>query len=215
MKDASKRGLTRTDFVHALEEKDTLIDVTLDDLMDINARAEKYARRRNMESQSVADTMSSTVETVQPDCSLADAAHRLVSRGISGLPVVDEKQKLVGVITEADFLQALGVPVGNHSHSVWQTLEAMFVHPTGVKNPDGIVADLMSKNVVTVTPDQTLHDVLEVMKKHKIKRLVVCDDQGHVVGMITRSDLVRTFFDQVARPCSGTAQGRLKNPPND
>lgn len=211
MKDASNRGLTRDDFIHALEEKDTFIDVTLDDLMDIDARAEKYARLRNMESQSVADIMSSTVETVGPDCSLTNAAHRLVSRGISGLPVVDAQQKLVGVITEADFLQALGVPAGNHSQGVWQTLEAMFAHRPDVKNADGLVADLMTRNVVTVTPDQNLHDVLEAMKKHKIKRLIVCDDQARVTGMITRSDLVRAFFDRVARPAGGAARDRSGN----
>ena len=120
--------LIREDFVKALNELDTYIDITVEDLMDINARAEKYARIRLTENLLVANLMSQPVVTVQPDFSLAEAAHFLVANKISGLPVVDERKKLVGVITEADFLRALGVPGHRPSHSLWHTLEAMFSH---------------------------------------------------------------------------------------
>jgi CBS domain-containing protein len=53
----------------------------------------------------------------------------------------------------------------------------------------------MVSEVVTVAPQQTLHQALAVMKQHQIRRLIVCDEARHVVGVITRSDLVRVFFD--------------------
>jgi CBS domain-containing protein len=109
--------------------------------------------------------------------------------------VVNSDQQLVGMLTEADFLRALGVPSHHPTHSLWQTLEAMFLHPRDIQEPRGLVGELMVTDVVAVTPDQNLHDVLEAMKKHRIKRLVVCDGERRVVGMITRSDLVRLFFD--------------------
>lgn len=191
--------LIREDFVKALNELDTYIDITVEDLMDINARAEKYARIRLTENLLVANLMSQPVVTVQPDFSLAEAAHFLVANKISGLPVVDERKKLVGVITEADFLRALGVPGHRPSHSLWHTLEAMFSHHEEIMEPDASVADIMVTDVVTVGPQQTVHDVLEAMKTNKIRRVIVCDEAREVVGMVTRSDLVRVFFDRIKR----------------
>jgi CBS domain-containing membrane protein len=144
--------------------------------------------------------MTRNVVTVSPDTSLAEAAHLLVSNRISGLPVVDEQQRLLGVITEADFLCAMGLPCHHPAQTLWQTLEAMFTHRPEIREPTGKVADLMVRNVVTVKPEQTLHEAIEVMKHNHIKRVVVCDDEGRAQGMVTRSDLVRVFFDRLRRP---------------
>jgi CBS domain-containing membrane protein len=199
------RGLVREDFVSALAEADTFVDITVDNLMELNARAEKHARFRITGSLRVADLMSQPVVTVTADCSLSEAAHLLVTRRISGLPVVDDDGRLRGVITEADFLRTLGVPSHHPTHSLWQTLEAMFGHHSEIREPAGTVAEVMVTDVVTAAPAQTLHDVLELMKRNRIKRLVVCDDARRVVGMITRSDLVRVFFDRIRRPGDGAS----------
>lgn len=191
------------DYAMALEEMNTFIDVTMEDLIQLNQKAEKYARMRDKESILVEKLMTHPVKTIQPDCSFSDAVHLLVTNKISGLPVVDEKNKLIGIITEADFLSAIGVPLHQPSHSVWQTLENIFSNPPKVYEPYALVSDLMVKNVISITPQQTLHDVLNAMKKNQIKRLVVCDKSKHVVGIVTRSDLVRLFFDyfQELQPC--------------
>lgn len=70
-------------------------------------------------------------------------------------------------------------------------------------NPPGAVAVLMIENVIAVKPEQTPHDVVEIPKHNRIRRVVVCDDENRVQGMITRSELVRVFF------------GRPRKPPND
>ncbi len=199
MPKTTESNLIREDFISALAETDTYVDVSLDKLMDLTAKAEKHARLRSTGSHRVAELMSQPVVTVTSDCSLSAAAHLLITNRISGLPVVDDQGRLAGVITEADFLRALGVPSHHSTHSLWQTLEAMFAHPMEAKEPDGTVSELMVSNVVTVAPTQTLNDVLEVMKHHRIKRVVVCDETRQVVGMITRSDLVRVFFDRFAQ----------------
>ncbi len=176
------------------------MDVTVDDLLELNQKAAKYAHLRKTEALRIENLMTRRVITVAPDTSLAEAAHLLVTNHISGLPVVDAQQRLIGVITEADFLRAMGVPSHHPTHSLWQTLEAMFTHDAEIREPTGTVADLMVANVITVKPEQTLHDVVEIMKHNRIKRVVVCDDAGLVQGMITRSDLVRVFFDRLRRP---------------
>ena len=193
------RGPSRTDFQQALQSMDTYMDITVDDLMTLAQRAEQFASRRKTSAIGVSQVMSQPVRTVHPRTPLAEAAHLMVSERISGLPVVDDADTLVGIITEADFLRALGVPAHQPHHTLWQTLESLFSHLTHhgeLEAPDTPVTEHMVKNVVCVHPGQDLQDVIEVMKNNSVKRVVVCDDKRRVIGMITRSDLVRVFFDR-------------------
>jgi len=199
MKHSNVTRLLPEDFVNALKEIDTYMDISIDDLVNVNERANKYAQQRLRESHLVKEIMSRSVKTVQPDCSLADAAHLLVTHRISSVPVVNDQKQLIGLITEADFLRALGVPTHHPTNSVWHTLENMFSHPVEITGSNDCVGDLMVTDVITATAEQSLHEVLEMMKKNKIKRIVVCDESRHVVGMITRSDLVRIFFDKIKK----------------
>lgn len=166
----------------------------------LNRKAPAYPLDKKIEYQRVLDMMNKVVVTVRENCELSDAAHYMVEHRISGLPVVDEYQKLIGIITEADFLRALGVPSHHPTHSLWQTLETMFTHGMELTDIDGRVVDLMVTDVVTVAPESTVHDVIDVMKKNRIKRVIVCDSERHVLGVVTRSDLVRIFFDRMYGP---------------
>ncbi len=192
----------REDFQRALQSTDTFVDVTVDDLMMLSQRAEQFASRRAAEAIDVTRVMSQPVRTVYPMTPLTDAAHLMVSERISGLPVVDEAERLIGIITEADFLRALGVADRPPSQNLWQTLEHLFTHLTHhaeLQAPDDPVADHMAKEVVTATPEQDLHEVLELMKRHRVKRVIVIDRERRALGIVTRSDLVRVFFDSYTR----------------
>jgi CBS-domain-containing membrane protein len=196
----------RKDYQQALQSMDTYIDITVDDLMALTERAEQIANRRVAEAIGIARVMSQPVRTVHPQTPLAEAAHLMVSERISGLPVVDDAEHLVGIIIEADFLRALGVPAQQPHHSIWQTLETLFSHLARhgeLQAPDNPVADHMVRHVVCASPQQDLHDVIELMKRHSVKRVVVCDDERRVLGIVTRSDLVRVFFDRYTDARSG------------
>lgn len=196
MDSESTPRLRREDFNRALQEFDTFIDISIEDLLAINEKASRFARLRNRESLPVSKFMTAPVISVAPATSLAEAAHLLINHRISGLPVTDEQHRLLGIITEADFLSAIGIPAQHAAQSVWHTLEAMFSHHDTVWEPSGNVEDLMVNKVIRLTPEATLHDAVEVMKQHHIKRIVVCDRKDRVAGMITRSDLVRVFFNR-------------------
>ena len=79
------------------------------------------------------------------------------------------------------------------------TLFSHLIRHGELEAPDDPVTDHMVKNVVCVHPEQELDDVIEVMKRNRVKRVVVCDPQRRVLGMVTRSDLVRIFFDRYTR----------------
>lgn len=195
MKKRNPCNIIRDDLVNALKDMDSYIDVTVEDLMRINDLAQKHARLRQLESLVVKDLMTSQVVVVSAETPLADAAQRLLEHRISGLPVVDNDGALVGIITEADFLAAMGIPCHHATHTVWQSLEALFQQRQRMNGLHGMVADIMIKNVVTINAEQTLHDVIETMKKSQIKRLVVTDAANKVMGIVTRSNLVRVLLE--------------------
>lgn len=189
--------LRREDFQNALKDMDTYIDVTVEDLLMIAKTAQKHAQLREAETLSVNEIMTAGVKTVQPDTTVKDAARLLLDQKISGLPVISSENKLVGVVTEADFLLAMGIPCHHPAHSVWHTLESMFnAAPTNNISPK-LVADIMSTQTVTVGLDQTLHDVIDSMKRNHVKRVIVVDSEKYVVGIITRSNLVRVLLQQI------------------
>lgn len=189
--------LQTEDFRNALRELDSYIDITLDDLMEINRMAQKYAALRQVEQLKVSDVMTIDVATVKPQDSLRDAARILLELRISGLPVINADNKLVGIVTEADFLIAMGIPCHHPTHNLWQTLESMFRHQPDQSALPARVVDIMNHNPISISADKTLHDAIDVMKQQSIKRLVVIDEQNQVRGIITRSNLVKVLLQKI------------------
>lgn len=197
--ESKRKKPQRQDFQRALQSMDTFMDIEVDDLMTLAQRAQQFAEQRASESLAVSSVMSQPVSTVTEQTSMAAAAHLIVSERISGLPVVDAQQRLVGIVTEADFLRGLGVPAHQPAHNLWQTLETLFAHlghAGEMESPGDPVSRHMARMVICTAPQADLDEVLALMKQHHIKRLPVCDDERRVVGMVTRSDLVRVFFDR-------------------
>lgn len=120
-------------------------------------------------AQTAREIMTTRVIKVTPSTSLTDAARLLVRRKISGVPVVDEKEKtkVVGILTEADILGA----------------------PKGAKT----VADIMKKRVVSVCPDTTVEEIAEILVKRKIKRVPVVEE-GKLVGIVSRIDVLKAKY---------------------
>jgi CBS-domain-containing membrane protein len=197
MSEHSYPELRREDFQNALKEIDSYIDITLEDLVQINHIAQKHAQLRQAEQLMVRDIMTTNVATASPNTSLRDAARILLELRISGLPVIDKNNELVGIVTEADFLSAMGIPCHHPAHSLWQTLESMFKHQPKTDSTAVTVADIMAHTVITITDDQTLHDAIDTMKRHHIKRVVITNKQKQVRGIITRSNLVQVLLQQI------------------
>ena len=196
---STKPKAVREDYERALQSMDTFMDIEVNDLMTLAERAQYFAGQRATESLKVSRIMSRPVRVVREQATMSDAAHLMVTERISGLPVVDNEERLVGIITEADFLRGLGVPAHHPTHNLWQTLEVLFshlAHHGELEAPEDPVADHMVRDVVCTSPDQYVDDVIQLMKQHRVKRVLVCSAERRVVGVVTRSDLMRIFFDR-------------------
>ena len=138
--------------------------------------------------------MSKPVVGIDPSASITEAAGLMLSKKISGFPVIRGDGLLVGIISEGDFLRR-GELGTEHKRSRW--LEFLvgpgkaaleYVRANGRR-----VEEVMSADVITASPAASLAEVVELMTRHHVKRIPVVDD-GKVVGIITRSDLTRALL---------------------
>jgi CBS domain-containing protein len=143
----------------------------------------------------VADLMTNGAATVRPDASLAEAARIMVEHRISGLPVVDASGRLVGIVTEGDFLRR-----ADQDRPRWISvlLSDPDAHITAKQLHDRRVEEAMSPEPITVDIDGSVDEVVELMERHDVKRVpVVCD--GKVMGMVSRADLLRALTRSIGR----------------
>jgi CBS domain-containing protein len=135
--------------------------------------------------------MTRSVITVTPDTSIIDAANIMLQRHVSGLPVVDVAGKLVGVVSEGDFIRRSEIGTGR-KRGRWLRFilgpgrsASDFVHEHGMK-----VSEVMTKSPLTITEDTALAEIVQLMEKNHIKRLPVIRGT-QIVGIVSRSNLLQ------------------------
>ena len=148
----------------------------------------------------VADFMTSKVVTVTPDISILAAARLMLEHRISGLPVVDDANHVVGIVSEHDLLRRHR-PEGGTENPHWLALmtEAAGLGPEAARFRDEKVGTVMTRDVVTVAPETPLAQACRLIGDHGIKRLPVVRN-GVLAGIIARADLVRAFARSIERP---------------
>ena len=138
----------------------------------------------------VKDVMTREVVTVDPQTSLKEVARLLVSRRVSGVPVVESDGTVVGVVSEADILLKERDRCGPSSllgHLLdWDENER-------AKYAARDAADAMTAPAVTIRRSRPVHEAAEVMLDRRVNRLPVVDEHNRLVGIVTRADLVRAF----------------------
>lgn len=145
----------------------------------------------------VRDVMTRPVASIPPGLSLAEAATRMSRRGISGLPVITEGGRLVGVVSQKDILRVLASRAGLRLPG--SVLDLVLARSAAGRSDlaercrsvldSTAVRDAMSKPARTVGPDVLLDDAVRLLVAGKINRLPVVS-KGKVVGIVTRTDLL-------------------------
>lgn len=137
----------------------------------------------------VGDVMTREVVTVPPGASLKEAARLLVEHRISGLPVVDNQDHVLGVVSEADVLpkEAAGLPL--RRPLAWLTGQ---LEVDRSKLEAHLVGEAMTAPALTIEPNRPVGAAAKLMVEKGVNRLPVVED-GKLVGIVTRADLVRAF----------------------
>jgi CBS domain-containing protein len=146
-------------------------------------------------TKTVADVMTHNPVTVNPQTALKEAIKLLAENKISGLPVVDEGGKLVGVISETDLMwQETGVeppPYIMLLDSVIYLQNPARYEKEIHKALGQTVAEVMSDKPIAIESNRSVKEAAHIMHEKKIRRLPVLDRQGQLVGIITRGDIIR------------------------
>ncbi|MDH6546322.1 CBS domain-containing protein [Streptomyces sp. SAI-041] len=129
-----------------------------------------------MTSHTVGQVMTSDVVQARRATSFKDLVRLLDRHHISGLPVVDDDDKVIGVVSGTDLVRAQARRSG--------------------KDPDGALTahDLMTTPAVTVHPEQTVPEAARLMERRGVERLPVVDEEDRLIGIATRRDLLRVFL---------------------
>jgi len=150
----------------------------------------------------VSEIMTKDVMTVKRDTSVNEVAKLMGAHDISGVPVVDDEQHVIGIITELDlivrntrlemphFIEVLDwgrIPLERPGHA-----KERLRHMLGTE-----AADLMTEKVETIGPDASVEDLAELMVKHRINPVPVVDENEKLIGIVSRADLVDMMAEQL------------------
>ena len=121
------------------------------------------------------DLMVTDVTTVSPDDDVSDVFRKFARHSFSGFPVVDEDDRVVGVVTESDLVDL-------------------------VRNADRPISEVMTAEPATIAPDAGIDEILALLSGDDpdINRVPVVDEDGVLVGLVARQDVIRAFRDERA-----------------
>ena len=111
-------------------------------------------------------------------------------RGISGVPVIDAADKVVGIISEKDFLTHMGVPEPrNFMILVASCLQSQGCMALPIEKRQA--GDIMSAPAVTVGPDASIREIAAILTAKGINRVPVTDSEGRLLGIVSRGDIIK------------------------
>jgi len=135
--------------------------------------------------------MTRSVATVAPDATILEAANIMLRQHVSGLPVVDAAGKMVGIVSEGDFIRRSEIGT-QRKRGRWLKFllgtggaATDYVHEYGRK-----ISDVMTSEPLTVTEDATLEEIVNVMETNSVKRLPVMKGDK-LVGIVSRANLLQ------------------------
>ncbi len=140
------------------------------------------------------DVMVSPVITTNPSASVKEVAQILLTHHISAVPVVDEAGRLVGIVSEGDLMRR--ADLGTERHRSWW-LAALFAEEEVlaieyVRQHSRKVGDVMTKRLVTASPDAPLNEIAGLLERHSIKRVPIIENNA-LVGIVSRANLIQAL----------------------
>jgi len=193
--------ISEEDVIEAMKRIPGYIDVTPGDFKEVYQTAYSLAMSRLFNSMTAANIMSTPVFLVNEEMALVEAAHLLAEKQISGGPVVDRDGRVVGVISEKDFLKEMGLgSTPSFMQIVTHCLDSKGCMIGELRNRN--VGDIMTRPPITADSKITIGTISSFFAEHQINRLPIIDGNGRPVGIVTRTDLAHSFHALQERSAS-------------
>jgi CBS domain-containing protein len=145
--------------------------------------------RGDVMSRTVRDVMTMEVLTAGEDDRVKEVARWLAAGNVSALPVLDRDRRVVGVVSEADLLLRAGRP---DEHGIMDVLDPQR-KARRARARGRTASQIMTSPAITIHPEAPVREAAQVMTERAVKRLPVVDEDGRLVGIVSRADLIRMF----------------------
>jgi CBS domain-containing protein len=177
------------DILEAMRAIPGYLDITPGDFKEVYRLAFAHALERLGRDVTAAEIMTTDVVAVNPDTPVAEVAAAMGRRGVSGVPVVDAENKVVGVISEKDFLSRMGVKEPRNFMSLVATcLKTKGCVALPIKA--ALAQDIMNSPAIIIAPDTSVRDIAMLLTQKGINRVAVTDPAGRLLGLVSRGDIV-------------------------
>jgi len=187
-----KFGLVPEDLARALQEMQTYIDVSANDLEQIYAKASLHAARRRLGEILARDIMTREVVSVEFGDELERVWQLMHEKKVKGVPVVDRARRVIGIVTILDFLKLVG-PC--QPENVFQRLRRLIRRTAGLTSDKAEVAgQVMTAPAVTARADMHIVALIPLFSQHGIHHLPIVDEEGKLAGLVTQSDLMEALY---------------------
>jgi len=154
---------------------------------------ERKGKVVRMRKTNVADVMTRTVIVAREDTPFKEIARRMSEHGVSGLPVIDAGDRLAGIVSEGDLLAA--EDGGHHGSLILEWfIGRKRLEEIEAKGDDLRARDLMTRDVVKIGPVEPIDAAARSMLTNGVKRLPVVDEEGKVMGIVSRTDVLRPYL---------------------
>lgn len=157
------------------------------------------------------DIMTKDVVAVGPETPVREVAMLMLERRISGVPVVDGERHVLGIVSEGDLIRRPEIET-DHVPKRWL---GMFLSDEErardfVKSHGRKAREVMTQPAIGVAPDTPLAEVVRLMERHRVKRLVIVEG-GKLTGLVTRADLLRAMVTHPAASSSASSDLELRD----
>lgn len=192
MKD--KLDISDQDVYEAMQDIEGYLDISMSDFRELYKHTYKHAVKRLLHSTRLEEIMAADVISVTEHADIREIIRAMASRAISGLPVVDERNHVVGVVSEKDILRQLG---GKEDLGFWDILtNCMEANRCLLRSVAGKTAkEIMSSPAITLKIDDSAQEAVRLFKSKAINRLPVLDNNTLLAGIVTRTDLLHAHLD--------------------
>ena len=177
------------DIYDAMKEIPGYLDITPGDFKEVFRFAYQHAVER-LSSVKAGDVMVTEVVSVTRKTPLDQVAAVMARHGISGVPVVEEGERVVGVISEKDFLTRMGEQdTETFMGVVAECLKGLGCVAVSIRGQNA--EDIMTSPAVTVNEETSIREIANLLTEKNINRVPVINRKGRLVGIISRADIVR------------------------
>lgn len=201
---AGATAATQHDLDAALARYNQILDVPRDDLLALIGQTRLAGYQRMLAQTRCADVMSSNVVTVSFGTSLQDAWQLLRDKRIKALPVVDRVNRIVGILTLADFLNSADLDL----HEGFECKIKKLIRWTSTVNSSKpeVVGQIMTRRVRVARAENPLVDLVPLFGSTGHHHIPIVDEDNRLVGILTQSDLVAAVFRAEQGEMAGAGQ---------